>query len=293
MSMQVNTRVVEALMRLRGFNRQSLAQIAGVRLENLNAWMDANDGSDLYVSRHNQGEILHVLGVTGEGLRSDCVHHWKIEERYFSREAYEDLQIMLHAFGEALAVVFQRTHEPAISFSKKQVFGIRFAEACVVLEVKTPYLKSVYFDPENFEGLRWAFDEFVALLEDKELDRLVGADITPAEFDDFATGKVESEKWSKLHLIAREYNISPDEVEDWMVSKAKAAEKGAALAQQETMTLKKVANGHNVPTGREAATLDKAKQSQPGFKQQPKGQVTRMDDYRLFVAETASQENQK
>lgn len=283
MSLQVNTRVVEALMRLRGFSRKTLAQVAGVRFENLNAWMDANDGSDLYVSRHNQGEILHALGVEGQALRRDCVHHWKISERYFSHDAYQDLQILLHAFGEALAVVFQRQHEPALNFSRRQVFGLRFAEACVVLEVSVPYLKSVYFDPENFEGLRWAFDDFVALLNPRELERLVGADITPAEFDDLATGKVDAEKWSKLHLIAREYGIGPDEVEDWMVSKAKSAANSAALAQQETVTMKKVSNGQNIPTGKEAANLERAQQTQPGFK--AKAPVTRMDDFRLFVGD--------
>lgn len=285
--MQINTRVVEALMRLRGFSRKSLAQIAGVRLENLNAWIDANDGGDLYVSPQNQREILHALGVSGEGLRSDCVHHWKIQERYFSNEVYADVQIMLHAFGEALAVVFQRSHEPAISFSKRQVFGLRFAEACVVLEVTAPYLKSVYFDPENFEGLRWAFDDFVALLAEKELDRLIGADMTPSEFDDFATGKIEAEKWGKLHLIAREYSISPDDVEDWMVTKAKAANMGATVAKTESVTFKKVANGSSVPSSMSTSSSEKEAQpvpvSQAGFRQ--KAPVSRMEDYRLFQTE--------
>lgn len=276
---QINTKVVESLMQLRGFTRKSLAQIAGVRLENLNAWMDANDGSNMYVSPQNQTEILHALGITGEGLRTDCVHHWRIEERYFSNEAYQNLQIMFHAFGQAYAVVFQRNHEPALSFSKRQVFGVRFADACVVLEVTAPYLKSIYFDPENFEGLEWAFEDYVALLDNSEIERLVGADMTPAEFDDFATGKVESEKWSKLHLIAREYNISPDDVEDWMITKAKAAQSGATASKQEGQIFKKVSNGASVPVGGESVSSTPA--PQPQMRQ--KAPVSNMNDYRLFT----------
>jgi transcriptional regulator with XRE-family HTH domain len=76
MTLQVNTLVIEALMRLRGFTRKDLARMSGVRLENLNAWLQANDGTDHYVSRMNQSKIMQALGISGEGLRRDCVHHW-------------------------------------------------------------------------------------------------------------------------------------------------------------------------------------------------------------------------
>jgi len=289
--MRVNTNVIKALMRLRGFTSKNLSQLAGVRLENLHAWLDANDGSDLYISNSNQAEILRVLGIANEGLRTDCIHHWKIQEKYFSTEAYRDLQIMLHAFGTespVLAVVFQQNKEPSLNFSTRQVFGLRFEQACVLLEVSTPYLKGVYFNPDNFEGLSWAWDNFVTLLADSELDKLLDADMTPAEFDDYATGKDDAIKWSRLHLIAREYSITPDDVEDWMISKAKANQMSSSVAKQGAVTYKKVANGQSIEVNSGASHSSKENgpsvfMQTPSLKQ--KAPVTRLDDYRLIISD--------
>jgi hypothetical protein len=290
MSLQVNTLVIEALMRLRGFSRKDLALISGVRLENLNAWLRANDGTDHYVSRSNQGKIMQALGISGEGLRGDCVHHWKIREERFARNTYRDIQIMLHAFGDALAVSFQRTSEPALGFSTRQIFGLRFAGATVTLEITAPYLKSITFDPEKLEGLGWAFDKVVCL-GSVEIDRLLDGDVSPAEFDDFATGKQDAEKWERLHLIAREYGISPDEVEDFMLARAKQAENQLALGTQveQTVQWKKVGNGDVAPTtssvqhpgdaGAEARERLRSK-NEP----QKKAEVRSMQDYRLFIS---------
>jgi hypothetical protein len=288
MSLQVNTLVIDALMRLRGFSRKDLAHVSGVRLENLNAWLTANDGTDHYVSRMNQSKILQALGLTSEGLRRDCVHHWKIREDFFSRAPYRDLQIMLHAFGEGLAVSFQRTTEPALGFSSHQVFGIRFEGACVMVEVSAPYLKSISFDPSRFEGLSWAFDK-VVLLSPKEIDRLLDGDVTPSEFDDLATGKQDAVKWSRLHLIAREHGISPDEVEDYMLQRAKQAENQLALGvqQESTVQWKKVGNGDVTPTAAPAQPTDAGAQARARLREksapQQKAEVRSMQDYRLFI----------
>jgi hypothetical protein len=289
MTLQVNTLVIEALMRLRSFTRKDLARMSGVRLENLNAWLQANDGTDHYVSRMNQSKIMQALGISGEGLRRDCVHHWSIREEFFSRSPYRDLQIMVHAFGEALAVSFQRTSEPALGFSTQQVFGLRFAEACVMVEVTAPYLKSISFDPAKFEGVSWAFDK-VVLLGSKELDRLLDGDVTPSEFDDLATGKQDAEKWARLHLIAREYGISPDDVEDYMLTRAKQAESQLALGTQveQAVQWKKVGNGGDVaPASAPAQPGDAGMEARARLRQksepQRKAEVRSMQDYRLFI----------
>ncbi|MBC8737266.1 helix-turn-helix transcriptional regulator [Paraburkholderia sp. UCT31] len=292
-SLFVDTRVLDALRRLRGASRSELAKAAGVAAQNLNAWLNENEEGDGYVARKNQYEVMRALGIEGDQLRPSVVHHWRVNESYFGgAQAYRDLHIMLKVFGPAALISFQRRTEPLFSLSGTQVFGLRFADARVVLTVTLPYLKPVSLDPNRFDAndLVWAFEgeDPVALIDDHEYNQLLTADITPAEFDDYATGKGDTVKWAKIHLIAREYNVGPDEVHDWITSRARQSENQVALGMNSNIATQKVANGADVPVGATPTPAPAADKFEKSSKSQNSGlarkaSVSNLNEFRLFV----------
>jgi len=252
--MYVRTSVVQALMRLRGHNIVSLSSATGTRAQNLEAWFQSSEGTDAYVNRRNQAEILRMLGIEGVQLRSDFVHHWKIAEKFGSRgRAFDDLQIALYTFGKAYAVSFHQMNEKAFSFNRKQFFALRFETACVLLEVETPLIRSSAFDAAKLEELEWRTVEgvenpHIVLLTPPDYQRMSNGDLTVGEFDALANETGDTlERWAKLHLMAREYDITADDVEKFITSKARKSEQQFALEMSGGATARKVANGDFAP----------------------------------------------
>lgn len=227
----VDTTVVRALMSVRGLEQKTLAKLAGVREDNLRAWLSGAESADLCMSRKNQIQVLRALGVDEESPRADTVHAWVLDEssRQRREEGLEALGILVEAYGEATVVHFGADEDKAFTFSETSAFGLRFATFCAVLTVKPGFFREVRFHPELVPGMSWADGNAVCLLPDFRFEQLSSSDITPAEFDDFAAGQVELEKWGNLHLLAREHHIRPEDIARWMCKEVEEREKRMAL----------------------------------------------------------------
>lgn len=229
--MFVNTTVVRALMTLRGFTRSSLAKTAGVREDNLRAWLADSDSSDLCMAKKNQILVLRALGIEGELPRPDTVHAWLLDESSRSgRQAGLDaLQIVLEAFGKAEVIHFGRDTDPVFTFSEDVFFGLRFSEFRVVLRVKPGFLRDVQFAPESCANLEWAKENAICMLPEQRYQQIVKSDVTSSEFEDYVRGQVELEKWESLHLLAREHNIGADSIAKWLFAEVQEREARTSL----------------------------------------------------------------
>lgn len=232
----VNTAVVKALMTVRGLNLKSLAKLAGVREDNLRVWLSGAESADLCMARKNQIQVLRALGIDEDTPRSDTVHAWVLDESSAQRreEGMEALQTVVQAYGEATVVHFGADEDKAFSFTESSAFGLRFADFCAVLTVKPGFFRDVRFYPEAIPGMAWAEGNAVCLLPDFRFEQLSRSDVTPAEFDDFAAGQVELEKWGNLHLLAREYHIRPEEIARWMCKEVEEREMRVNLALEQS-----------------------------------------------------------
>lgn len=258
--MFVNTLVVRALMTLRGHTRSSLAQAAGVREDNLRAWLADSDSSALCLALKNQIVVLRALGIDGDLPRADTVHSWVLDEsnRHNYQQGIDALNIVLQAFGKAEVVHFGRESDSAFSFFEDVYFGLRFSEFRAVLRVKPGFLRDLKFAPEVCPDLSWANENAVCMLPEYRFSQVGKADVTTSEFDDFIRGQVELEKWENLHLLAREHNISADSIAKWLFVEVQERESRNALTfddSKESSLLLKDGEAEDSPQKGEASNV--------------------------------------
>ncbi len=214
--MFVNTKVVNALLRLRGVGRSSLCEVTGISPQALAAWLDeTGSDDDDRLSFDRQLEVLKVLGVVGEHPRSDIVHHWMIREPTFgSREdAYEPLRLMLACFGRAEVVHLTSERDEFLRLASRTHFGLTFAKFRVVLEVRTAPFQSLSFDPETLPNLSWAGTGAALVLSGEKFRQLtVPGEATPRIFDAERILALEQYQWKRLTQVAIDRGVGAAEI---------------------------------------------------------------------------------
>jgi hypothetical protein len=213
--MHVNTSVVKALMHLRGIDEFTLANLVHVAMPDMRAWLyDLGEDSDDRVDIDTQMEVLRVLGINGESPRGDIVHYWRIHEPFFSRAAttYWALAVALKAFGKAQAVFIAAESDPALEFSAKARFGLRFAGFYAILEVTAHPLRSISFDPDNMTDLTWVPDTMGVLLPEAEYRALEPGAMKVRNLQQYLTYNAEAAQWERLRNAALEKGIRADQV---------------------------------------------------------------------------------
>jgi hypothetical protein len=212
--MLINTHVVRALMALRRIDEPTLANIANVATPLLSRWLaDGAEGDEL-IAFDTQLEILRVLGINGETLRSDIVHYWYVHQELFSTNAktYWAVQTMTEAFGQAEVVYFAKDTDPLASMTARTHFGLQFSSFKVVLEVSCHPLRNIGFDPADFEHLQWAANAAV-LVDREQFEKLAPGLMTPLLFDSQMSIGREQLAWERLNLLSREHRIGPEQLE--------------------------------------------------------------------------------
>jgi hypothetical protein len=218
--MHVNTSVVKALMHLRGIDEYTLANLVHVALPDMRAWLyDQGEDSEGRVDIDTQMEVLRVLGINGEGPRGDIVHYWRIHEPFFSRPSstYWSLAVALKAFGKAQAVFIAAESDPALEFSAKARFGLRFAGFYAILEVTAHPLRSISFDPDNMMDLAWVPDTMGVLLPESEYRALEPGAMKVRNLQQYLTYTAEAAQWERLRNAALEKGIHASQVANMLL----------------------------------------------------------------------------
>ena len=220
--MHINPVVVKALMILKGLSGLELANIANIPEDDFNIWIDGLDESDDLIEFEKQLEILKYLGISGQGPKSEVVHHWKLHESLFSnpKVTYMPLLIVLRTFGGAQAVFLAPESDPYFSMNSKAVFGLKFEDFSAILEVTSHPFRPISFDPEmDFltEHLSWVPDSLGVLLSEEEFKQLRPAKLKPQHLNQYLTYTSEMSNWDKLKARAIEKGIKAEDIVNLLI----------------------------------------------------------------------------
>lgn len=221
--MHVNNQVVSALMQLRGIDLRTLSSLAHATVGALSSWV--NNGVDEAITFEQQLEVLNFLGVRGEAPRGDVVHYWHVHENFFSRTSrnYWALQTVLKAFGPAQVVYISREADPALEFSAKAFFGLKFEGFLAILAVTAHPLRNITFNPERMEELSWAPDAIGVLLPHAEYDRLEPGAMQVKGMTQYLTYSSERTQWDRLREQAQAQGLRAEQVANLLLGGAAAA----------------------------------------------------------------------
>lgn len=212
MTFEIDTTVVRSIMALRGITDHQVAQMLQAKASSVSAWLagQSNHGLD-YV---RQMEALDLLGVRGENLRHDVVHHWAVDEPLFGSAAkiYFPLKVLTDAFGPAQVAMLAPEEEPVFSTRARALYLLRFPGFFAVLEVRGSALLNFRFDPAAIEGLSWSEGSIGLLLEPAKYASIEPGSLTPAELQGHVSAIQDAVKWEQLSQAAAEVKITPDQI---------------------------------------------------------------------------------
>lgn len=212
MTFEIDTTVVRSIMALRGITSNQVAQMLQAKASSVSAWLagQSNHGLD-YV---RQMEALDLLGVRGENLRHDVVHHWSVDEPLFGSAAkiYFPLKVLTDAFGPAQVAMLAPEEEPVFSTRARALYLLRFPGFFAVLEVRGHALLNFRFDPTAVEGLSWSEGSIGLLLEPAKYASIEPGSLTPDELQGHVSAIQDAMKWEQLSQAAAEVKITPDQI---------------------------------------------------------------------------------
>jgi hypothetical protein len=218
--LNVNISVVKALMQLMGVPLTTLSTVCHVSARDLNTWLnDESEDEANELDFASQLDVLKYLGVNGDHPRSDVVHYWRIHEGLFSRssEAYAPLQVLLQNFGSAQASFITREADPALSFSAKHHFGLRFNNFLAIVEVTAHPLRNISFDPSLMPELSWVPGMMGVLLPEHELTDMGPGSLKVRTLTQYLTYTTELARWEKLRDIAMDRGLQAGQLESLLL----------------------------------------------------------------------------
>lgn len=211
--MCVNTKVVRALMELKGVDSSTLAKMLYVRPSGLNSWL-YQDSQDAPLEIDAQLEALRFLGIRGDHPRSDVVHYWRLREPLFSRPSrvYEPLMYVLEAFGPAQAAFVAAEEDPMINTKACAHFALRFPTFLAILEISAHPLRNIHFGPELLPNLSWMPDSFGILLTTEQYQRLEPGAIRVPAMREYLEYSAEMRRWEGLRKLAHQKGLSAEKM---------------------------------------------------------------------------------
>ena len=213
----VNTKIVNALLTLRGVSRDALCSVTGLSPDALCAWLDGveqkeeDKTDDERLPFERQLEVLKVLGITGDHPRSDVVHHWTIREPVFGHreKAYEPLRHLLSCFGRAEVVHLALDQDSLVSLTSRTYFLLTFMKFRVILAIETAPFQSISFNPETLPNLNWAGTGATIVTSYEKFQQLTApGEVTPGVIDQERFAALEHFQWTKLTHIATERGVA-------------------------------------------------------------------------------------
>lgn len=207
--MQIDTRVVIALLRLRSVDPETLGNLLHVPYNHLMDWLV--NGEDSVVPFDTQLEAVKMLGIHNETPRRDRVHYWRVREPFLgnTHDIYQDLITIIGAFGEAEVVHIVRDNDPTLAFKAKSYFGIRFKGFYAMLEVFGHPLRDLRFDPDRIQGLSWVERAPCVALDALEYDRLEPGSLQVTNFQQRLTYQENRSTWDTLQDAAAKKGVDP------------------------------------------------------------------------------------
>lgn len=219
--MYINTKVVRALLTLRGIGLGQLAVVTGISRQALSAWLEGTaQENDARLPFDRQLEVVKVLGIVGEHPRSDVTHNWYLREPMFGDRlgAYEPLRMMLVCFGQCEVTPIIPDRDPAFSLEARSYFGLIFEKFRAVLEIRFSPLRSLAFVPNALPNMHWVGEEAPLVVTEEAFVNLVTpGEAIPSDLDKARTKALAPMRWAKLVEIADERGMGAVELARYLI----------------------------------------------------------------------------
>ncbi|MDR5728936.1 MAG: hypothetical protein RB191_16090 [Terriglobia bacterium] len=217
----INTKIVNALLTLRGVSTGQLSRITGISFDAMAHWLnDSAREEDARIPYDRQLEVIKILGIVGDYPRADTIHAWYLTEPAFGDRAaaYEPLRTMLLYCGACEVTLLAPEHEPFATFKAHTYFALTFARFRAVLRVASSPLRTLAFDPGDFPNMRWAGDRAPLILSDDVFSTLIEpGEARPAALDLERHKALEIAHWSKIGLLASERGMGAPELARFLI----------------------------------------------------------------------------
>lgn len=234
--MYVNTKVVSALLTLKGASVSDLARVTGIHRATLDSWLypetvaaAEQDGFPIDL----QVAVLTALGVRGETLRSDIVHAWHIREPLFgsARAAWEPLELVVAAFGGKAEVSYvAQDSDPIATLAPSVLYTLRLREFVATLKVTSSLFRPIRFEPESVKGLSWMANGFGILLTSEDYAKADDGALAPTDASEMLALADESVQWSALREAVAALKLPPAALAQLLLQAQTQASGGYAMS---------------------------------------------------------------
>lgn len=210
--MFINTRVVVALMRLRGISLEAMGNLLHIPRCDLIDWL-VHEKDDV-VQFETQLEALKCLGINNDKPRDDVVHYWFIKEPLLgtAHDIYHDLTVITETFGFAEAVHITATYDPLLTTQAKTHFGLRFKNFYAMLEVTGHPLRTLRFDPDKLPGLEWVSGVQCVMLENNDYEKLEPGAMRVGGIRRHLSYNENKAAWDELQAKAAQRSLTPEAI---------------------------------------------------------------------------------
>ena len=242
----VNVTVVRAMMALRQISVNVVANLVHCRQDHMTEWLN---GESDQIPFERQLEVLRLIGIHSESPRQDVVHDWSITEPFFGKPdtIYWALIVLLKTFGKAEVMYLAQEQEPGLSGTNKSFFYLAFSSFKAILTVSGSALRSLRFEPEKMSELSWNTRLSGLTLAKNDYQLLATGPVTVSDMTGHVTEASDSASWNALGHLAREANVTPDQVMLLLQGLSNAKQQLSTAATGLPEKLSELANKEDAP----------------------------------------------
>ncbi len=223
------------LAKMQGVDIDVLARAANLPHKNVQAWLGGNR-SCLRVN--SIVTLMALLGLRLDAgvwrLDADRVHFWHLNLGAFTSadRVLGSLTLLSKMLGGAAITRIRppKGERPSLWSTDYFMLG---GDACrVVVSVKRPSFRKVRVSPDVVKGGRWRDDNkhHTMLIPETHWAHVCRRDMTPKEFDLAFNASLSAMAWNDLGLAARQYNLTPEDLLEWIRERHEPADQAARSA---------------------------------------------------------------
>lgn len=214
--------LAQVLGRLLRVDMGVLAGAANLPWANVDAWLRGNKGALRVLSIASLMRLLGLDLVDGKWrLDEGRVHFWRVRVGAHGRvdDVLADIAVLSNLLaGCAITRVVPPKRSPQWTLRRYDYYMLSTAQCRVVVVVDRPVWRRVGVTPDIVRGALWRDDNrhHTMRIPSEHWERLLLSDMTTGEFDQAFTLSANAMRWPDLALAARQYNLTPEHLLQWI-----------------------------------------------------------------------------
>lgn len=222
MSNKISVAALTALLaQMQGVDIMVLARAANLPRENVQSWLAGNKSSLRLQSIVKLTALLGLRIVEGNfRLEPERVHFWALDVKAFgnSEAALAPLMALSKLLQGSAITQILPPGKAKSGLTRTDYYMIGGQDSRVVVAVRRPSFRKARISPEVVKGALWRDDNkhHTMLIPRTHWEHVVAGDLTTKEFDQAFNESMGAMSWEDLPLAARQYNLTPEDLMNWI-----------------------------------------------------------------------------